>query len=232
MAVHYNQAWIFIGFSFQKLRFPIFECPRYLELLKETMASSEFQAKIQPYEEFLKEIAVYSGYDLNSLKTLDNFKLWNLQDTLFCEAIHNFTLPEWATEDVRAKLAELATLSLSSVFGIYKRVEKARLQGGLLVKSIVETLADEALNPDKRKLLAYSAVSIFFFKMEAVALCLVRLPHGVEAAEICAELKLKRTVTASFYLLYCHEVVRKKENMVMPPWRARKERKHPIDLDL
>lgn len=62
------------------------------------------------------------------------------------------------------------------------------LHSGLLVRSIVETLADAALNPEKRKLLAYSAVSIFCFKMEAVALCLVRLPHRIEAAEISAEL--------------------------------------------
>ncbi|XP_066485261.1 prostatic acid phosphatase-like [Tiliqua scincoides] len=140
-----------------KLIFPIFDCPRYMELLEETMASRELQAEFQPYEEFLKQLVVDSGYDLNTLKTLYNSKLWDLQDTLLCEAIHNFTLPEWATEDVRAKLADLAILSLASVFGVYKRVEKARLQGGLLVRSIVETLADAALNPGERKLLAYSA---------------------------------------------------------------------------
>ncbi|KAJ6666497.1 hypothetical protein lerEdw1_020220 [Lerista edwardsae] len=68
-----------------KLRFPIFDCPRYLELLKETIASREFQDKLQPYEEFLKEIAFRSGYDLDSLRSLDNFKLWHVQDSLLCE---------------------------------------------------------------------------------------------------------------------------------------------------
>ncbi|XP_066485259.1 prostatic acid phosphatase-like [Tiliqua scincoides] len=140
-----------------KLRFPIFDCPLYLELLRETMASNEFQARIQPYEEFLKQIALFSGYDLNTLRSLDNFKLWHVQDSLFCESVHNFTLPEWATEDVRAKLADLTMLSLSSLFGIYKRVEKARLQGGLLVKSIVETLFNAAQYPETRKMLVYSA---------------------------------------------------------------------------
>ncbi|XP_066485262.1 prostatic acid phosphatase-like [Tiliqua scincoides] len=139
-----------------KLRFPMFGCQRYLELLRETMYSTEFQAKIQPYEEFLKEIAVYAGYKFDTFKCLDSFQIWTLQDTLFCESIHNFTLPKWATEDVRAKLTELATLSISSLFGIHKNVEKARLQGGLLVNSIVETLSNVAQNPGEGKLLAYS----------------------------------------------------------------------------
>ncbi|XP_034259830.1 prostatic acid phosphatase-like [Pantherophis guttatus] len=34
-----------------KLRYPIFQCPRYIELLKKTIASNEFQEKIRPYEE-------------------------------------------------------------------------------------------------------------------------------------------------------------------------------------
>ncbi|XP_061442963.1 prostatic acid phosphatase-like isoform X2 [Rhineura floridana] len=140
-----------------KLRFPMFNCPRYKKLLRETMRSNEFQAKIQPYKEFMKTIASYSGYDPRTLIYLDNFKMWHVQDTLFCESIHNYTLPVWATQDVRAKLAELTVLSLSSLFGIYKREEKARLQGGLLVKAILENLSRAAKNSEKRKMLVYSA---------------------------------------------------------------------------
>uniref|UniRef100_A0ABM5GPL8 acid phosphatase n=1 Tax=Pogona vitticeps TaxID=103695 RepID=A0ABM5GPL8_9SAUR len=140
-----------------KLRYPIFDCPRYRELLKETMESSEFQAKIQPYEEFIQEIAVYAGYNPYILKYVDNFKLWHIQDTLFCELIHNYTLPKWATEDIRAKLEELTVISLSTLFGIYKREEKARLQGGLLVKNILEHLSNAAKYPKRRKMLIYSA---------------------------------------------------------------------------
>ncbi|XP_013925738.1 PREDICTED: prostatic acid phosphatase-like, partial [Thamnophis sirtalis] len=121
-----------------KLRYPIFQCPRYIELLKKTIASNEFQEKIRPYEEFIKTIAYYSGYNASVLKNPMNFKIWHVQDTLFCESIHNYTLPEWATEDVMRKLTELTELSLSSLFGIYKREEKARLQGGrILIDRIV-----------------------------------------------------------------------------------------------
>nr|XP_060637800.1 prostatic acid phosphatase-like [Anolis sagrei ordinatus] len=140
-----------------KLRFPMFHCPRYLKLLKETIISSEFQLKVQPYQEFIKMVSLHSGYNPETLAHLDNFKLWHVQDTLLCESIHNYTLPEWATKDVMAKLDELTVMSLSVLFGIHKREEKARLQGGLLVKDILEKISNAARYPGKRKMLVYSA---------------------------------------------------------------------------
>ncbi|XP_032091750.1 prostatic acid phosphatase-like [Thamnophis elegans] len=164
-----------------KLRYPIFQCPRYIELLKKTIASNEFQEKIRPYEEFIKTIAYYSGYNASVLKNPMNFKIWHVQDTLFCESIHNYTLPEWATEDVMRKLTELTELSLSSLFGIYKREEKARLQGGLLVKDILQKFS-EARFPQKRKMIVYSAhdttlgalqmaLNIYNYKLPPYASC-------------------------------------------------------------
>ncbi|KAJ6612568.1 hypothetical protein lerEdw1_015182 [Lerista edwardsae] len=68
----------------------------------------------------------------------------------------------------------MTVLSLSTLFGIYKREEKARLQGGLLVKSIIDTLSNAAHYPERRKLVAYSAVSIFLLiTLAAVQLRLV-----------------------------------------------------------
>uniref|UniRef100_A0A8D2LUK0 acid phosphatase n=1 Tax=Varanus komodoensis TaxID=61221 RepID=A0A8D2LUK0_VARKO len=87
----------------------------------------------------------------------NNFKIWHVQDTLLCESIHNYSLPEWATEEVMGKLNELTVLSLSSLFGIYKREEKARLQGGLLLKTILENMSKAATLQEKRKMLIYSA---------------------------------------------------------------------------
>ncbi|XP_015678156.1 prostatic acid phosphatase [Protobothrops mucrosquamatus] len=164
-----------------KLRYPIFQCPRYIELLKKTVASDEFQEKIKPYEEFIKTMAYYSGYNASVLKNPMNFKIWHVQDTLFCESIHNYTLPEWATEDVMTKLTEVTELSLSSLFGIYKRKEKARLQGGLLVKDILQKFS-EAQFPQKRKMVVYSAhdttlgalqmaLNIYNYKLPPYASC-------------------------------------------------------------
>ncbi|XP_039192141.1 prostatic acid phosphatase-like isoform X2 [Crotalus tigris] len=167
--------------SSPKLRYPIFQCPRYIELLKKTVASNEFQEKIKPYEKFIKTMAYYSGYNASVLKNPMNFKIWHVQDTLFCESIHNYTLPEWATEDVMTKLTELTELSLSSFFDIYKRKEKARLQGGLLVKDILQKFS-EAQFPQKRKMVVYSAhdttlgalqmaLNIYNYKLPPYASC-------------------------------------------------------------
>uniref|UniRef100_A0A8D0BMF9 acid phosphatase n=1 Tax=Salvator merianae TaxID=96440 RepID=A0A8D0BMF9_SALMN len=120
-----------------RLRFPNFDCARYRELLRETMLSKEFQ------------------FDYNN----PCVKIGNMIKTnlFILQSVHNYTLPEWATAEVQAKLAELTVLSLSSLFGIYKTEEKARLQGGLLVKTIVEKLYTVAENPGNRKMLIYSA---------------------------------------------------------------------------
>ncbi|NXF47803.1 PPAP phosphatase, partial [Oceanites oceanicus] len=113
----------------RRLHFPLPDCPRFDELQNETQTSTEFQNRIQPYRDFLQTMAVNTGLELNHLEILDNFQLWNTYDTLYCEGIHNYTLPLWATKDVIDKMENLAELSLLSLFGLYKTEEKSRLQG-------------------------------------------------------------------------------------------------------
>ncbi|NXL87134.1 PPAP phosphatase, partial [Alectura lathami] len=141
----------------QKLHFPLRDCPRFDELENETQTSSEFQSRIQPYMDFLQTVAVNTGLELNHLKILDNFQLWNTYDTLYCEGIHNYTLPVWATKDVVDKMEELAELALLSLFGVYKTEEKSRLQGGVLVKSILNSIKQAANSSKERKMEVYSA---------------------------------------------------------------------------
>lgn len=38
-------------------------------------------------QDFLQTMAVDTGLELNHLKILDNFQLWNTYDTLYCEVI-------------------------------------------------------------------------------------------------------------------------------------------------
>lgn len=40
-----------------------------------------------PPQDFLQTVAVNTGLELNHLKILDNFQLWNTYDTLHCEVI-------------------------------------------------------------------------------------------------------------------------------------------------
>ncbi|NWQ81260.1 PPAP phosphatase, partial [Columbina picui] len=141
----------------RSLHFPLPDCPRFDELQNETQTSSEFQNRIQPYMDFLQTMAVNTGLELNHLKILDNFQLWNTYDTLHCEGIHNYTLPVWATKDVIDKMEKLAELSLLSLFGLYKTEEKSRLQGGVLVNTILNSIKQAANSSKQRKMEIYSA---------------------------------------------------------------------------
>ncbi|NWU18064.1 PPAP phosphatase, partial [Cephalopterus ornatus] len=141
----------------QRLNFPLPDCPRFDELQNETQTSSEFQKRIQPYMDFIQTMAVNTGLELNNLKILDNFQLWNTYDTLHCEGIHNYTLPVWATKDVIDKMEKLAELSLLSLFGLYKTEEKSRLQGGVLVNIILNSIKQAANSSKPRKMEVYSA---------------------------------------------------------------------------
>ncbi|NXJ09130.1 PPAP phosphatase, partial [Odontophorus gujanensis] len=141
----------------RKLHFPLRDCPRFDQLQNETQTSNEFQSRIQPYMDFLQTIAVNTGLELNHLKILDNFQLWNTYDTLYCESIHNYSLPVWATKDAVDKMEKLAELALLSLFGVYKREEKSRLQGGVLVNIILNSIKQATNTSKERKMEVYSA---------------------------------------------------------------------------
>ncbi|XP_039768914.1 prostatic acid phosphatase isoform X2 [Ornithorhynchus anatinus] len=137
----------------QLLYLPFLKCPRFKELEKETLESEDFQNRLKPYKEFLKELPKQSGFTGDNL-----FEIWSkIYDPLFCESIHNFTLPTWATEDTMTKLKELSELSLMSTFGIYKQKEKSRLQGGVLVNDILTHIKNSTEPTNQRKLVIYSA---------------------------------------------------------------------------
>ncbi|CAM4516391.1 unnamed protein product [Lepidochelys olivacea] len=139
------------------LHFPSSNCPCFDELQNETQASWQLQNKLQPYMGFLKTMAANTGYDVDSLKQLNKFKTWNTYDTLLCESIHNYTLPEWASQYVMKKMKELAALSLQSLFGIYKTKDKSRLQGGVLVNAILKNIKNATQPSNKRKMQIFSA---------------------------------------------------------------------------
>ncbi|KFU85056.1 Prostatic acid phosphatase, partial [Chaetura pelagica] len=141
----------------RRLYFPLSDCPRFDELQNETKTCSEFQNRIQPYMDFLEKVAVNTGLEIDNLTILNNFQIWNIYDALLCEDIHNFTLPVWATKDVINKMKTLTELSLLSLFGIYKTEEKSRLQGGVLVNNILNSIKQAANSSKQRKMEVYSA---------------------------------------------------------------------------
>ncbi|CAH2283030.1 prostatic acid phosphatase isoform X2 [Pelobates cultripes] len=110
---------------------------------------------LQHLEEFLKNISNASGLSIEELKA-DG--IWTTYDALFCETIHNYTLPAWATAETMAKLSYLSEISLARIFGIHKQLEKSRLQGGVLLNTIIKNITSILSKPtSKRKMIMYSA---------------------------------------------------------------------------
>nr|XP_002722108.2 prostatic acid phosphatase isoform X1 [Oryctolagus cuniculus]XP_017193500.2 prostatic acid phosphatase isoform X1 [Oryctolagus cuniculus]XP_051674422.1 prostatic acid phosphatase isoform X1 [Oryctolagus cuniculus] len=135
------------------LYLPFRNCPRFQELQSETLQSEEFQKRLQPYKDFIETLPTLSGFHGQDL-----FGIWSrVYDPLFCESVHNFTLPSWATKETMTKLRELSELSLLSLYGIHKQKEKSRLQGGVLVSEILNHMKSVTHSPSYRKLIIYSA---------------------------------------------------------------------------
>uniref|UniRef100_A0A2I3M935 acid phosphatase n=1 Tax=Papio anubis TaxID=9555 RepID=A0A2I3M935_PAPAN len=103
-------------------------------------------------QDFIATLGKLSGFHDKDL-----FGIWSkIYDPLYCESVHNFTLPSWATEDAMTKLRELSELSLLSLYGIHKQKEKSRLQGGVLVNEILNHMKRATQMPSYKKLIMYS----------------------------------------------------------------------------
>ncbi|XP_004625075.1 prostatic acid phosphatase [Octodon degus] len=135
------------------LYLPFRNCPRFQELQSETLKSEEFQKRIQPYKDFMKTLPTLSGFQGQDL-----FGIWSkVYDPLYCEGIHNFTLPSWATMETMTTLRELSELSLLSLYGIHKQKEKSRLQGGVLINEILNHMKSATQQEKYKKFVMYSA---------------------------------------------------------------------------
>uniref|UniRef100_A0A8D0KQT1 acid phosphatase n=1 Tax=Strix occidentalis caurina TaxID=311401 RepID=A0A8D0KQT1_STROC len=73
--------------------------------------------------------------------------------------INNYTLPVWATHGVRTKLIKLSELLLQAEFGFHKQIQKSRLQGGILLKTILKHISDARKPSHQQKMVMYSAVT-------------------------------------------------------------------------
>ncbi|XP_040288877.1 lysosomal acid phosphatase-like isoform X2 [Bufo bufo] len=135
---------------------PLQNCPLYNKLQTETYASKEYHDLVDPYKDFINSLQNDTGYSSQELN--DIYTLWLIHDALLCEQIHNYTLPDWATKDVMDQLSLLSDIGMSTKYGVYKHHEKSRLQGGVLVSSILKNITHAATTPSiKLKLIMYSA---------------------------------------------------------------------------
>ncbi|XP_071417317.1 prostatic acid phosphatase-like isoform X2 [Pithys albifrons albifrons] len=180
------------------------------ELLWQPIPVHIFQKSTE--QDFIQTMAVNTGFELNDLKILDNFQLWNTYDTLHCEGIHNYTLPVWATKDVIDKMEKLAELSLLSLFGLYKTEEKSRLQGGVLVNIILNSIKQASNSSKPRKMEVYSAhdttvgalqiaLNIFNGKLPPYAACQLFELYQESNGQYSIEMHYRNDTSRDPYLL-------------------------------
>ncbi|XP_056376627.1 prostatic acid phosphatase [Hyla sarda] len=137
------------------LSMPLKNCPKYYKLQNETYKSKEFHDLVNPYKDFINSLQNETGYSSKELN--EAYKWWTVYDALLCEQIHNYTLPDWATKDVMGNLSKLSNIGMSTLYGVYKHHEKSRLQGGVLVSSILKNITYAATKPSSNlKLMMYS----------------------------------------------------------------------------
>ncbi|XP_069504817.1 prostatic acid phosphatase-like [Ambystoma mexicanum] len=134
---------------------PFIKSEKFSKLLNETLNSLEFTNLISPYTEIKKNFYNFTGYEADLM--FQKAKVWMVHDALLCEEIHNLILPAWATPKVRTQLKELTQITISAVFGVYKKEEKSRLQGGVLVTTILKNFISFIETPTERKMIIYSA---------------------------------------------------------------------------
>ncbi|XP_052550835.1 lysosomal acid phosphatase [Tympanuchus pallidicinctus] len=136
------------------LKFPLTPCPRYEQLQNETRNSAEYINKTRDNLQFLQMVANETG-----IRDLSLESVWSVYDTLFCEQAHKMDLPSWVTPDVMTQMKQLKDFGFEFLFGIHRRVEKARLQGGVLLDHIRKNLTKAAnvSAHQQLKLLVYSA---------------------------------------------------------------------------
>ncbi|MCJ8747479.1 hypothetical protein PDJAM_G00153930 [Pangasius djambal] len=136
------------------LSFPIANCPRYQLLMNETERTEIYLNMTKTYKNFLEMVQNKTGLKSASIETV-----WSVYDTLFCEKKHGLSPPAWVTPDVMKTLKLLKNFGFQIMFGVYKREEKCRLQGGVLLEQIIKNLsAATTLNSNQQlKMIMYSA---------------------------------------------------------------------------
>ncbi|XP_059507958.1 lysosomal acid phosphatase-like isoform X6 [Stegostoma tigrinum] len=127
------------------------------ELQNETKNCWEYKKTMQDNQDFLKTLAKNTGTPFANMSLFD---LWMIYDALFCEQVHNFTLPSWATPEQMEHLRQLKEFGIISEFGLYQTKQKSQLQGGVLLKQILENVTrsiNETNSTPHLKMIMYSA---------------------------------------------------------------------------
>ncbi|KAF3704494.1 Testicular acid phosphatase -like protein [Channa argus] len=136
------------------LRSPGKDCPKFRALMTETFESEAYQRFLRAHQFFVEELSNNTGYPVSKLV---GKKIWRVYDTLTCQRIHNLTLPRWATQDVLDTLRRIASFEVTYSILSYKKKEKARLSGGVLMNAILKNFSRAVEQGSPLKFIMYSA---------------------------------------------------------------------------
>uniref|UniRef100_A0A672TQD7 acid phosphatase n=1 Tax=Strigops habroptila TaxID=2489341 RepID=A0A672TQD7_STRHB len=140
------------------LYLPFSHCPKYNELLRETFATRDFQRQLKQYR-----VSIFNFGNLIQTYHFCQHHLTGRKSPCFLSSlqdINNYTLPVWATHGVRTKLIKLSELLLQAEFGFHKQIQKSRLQGGILLKTILKHISDARKPSHQQKMVMYSAHAV------------------------------------------------------------------------
>ncbi|XP_053307498.1 testicular acid phosphatase homolog [Spea bombifrons] len=194
------------------LKFPSKDCPRYYELMKETLQQPDYQNQIRSWKEFTERLANYTGYNTEHTST---HRVWKVYDTLFCQKSHNYTLPPWATLDVLQTLEEITAFDIKSHVELHRSNEKARLTGGILVDAIIRNFSDAIKKSSPLKMVMYSAHDSTLIALQA-ALKVYNGIHPPYASCHIFEFHAESDGTHSVRMYYRNDSSREPYELVLP----------------
>ncbi|KAM4658293.1 prostatic acid phosphatase-like, partial [Amazona ochrocephala] len=163
---------------------------------------------------FLKFLATHTGYPL---KKLNSERIWKLSDTLQHEDTNNYSVPVWATHGVRTKLTKLSELLLQAEFGFYKQIQKSRLQGGILLKTILKHISDARKPSHQQKMVMYSAVCAIIF-IRPLMKGFFYLQHAATIAALQMALNVFNGKLPPYSACHFFELYQEKNGQVSASW--------------
>ncbi|XP_029440916.1 LOW QUALITY PROTEIN: testicular acid phosphatase homolog [Rhinatrema bivittatum] len=208
------------------LKLPIKDCPHYHELMEETTQLPEYQDKMNGWKDFINQLANHTGYSMErgALR-----RTWKVYDILYCQRMHNLSLPEWATPDTLRTLEELSAFEIMSHVGLHKVNEKARLTGGILVDAVLKNFTEVLQRSLPLKMIMYSAHDSTLIALQG-ALKVYNRMHPPYAACHIFEFYREPDNTYSMAMFYRNDSLQEPYELVLPGCTSPCPLSHFIEL--
>lgn len=138
------------------LRYPIKDCPKYTQTMDLIHKSKWFLDHERNYSNFYRYIQKNTG----STYPYNFRNIWEVEDNLFCLNSNGFPLPSWVKSSDLKTLKFLNSLDMGTMFTDvdYKyRNSISRMQGGVLIKEIIQNMLKHVNGTSTYRAVAYSA---------------------------------------------------------------------------